>query len=196
MSSNLIIRILTLYLIMKKQISQQLLINSLINIDFLLFKKRRIYSDLNTFNIIKFSNQRFFHCLNPFDLISSLKQFFRVIYFLKKKKKSLFNFFVEGIHQKLIIENFIKYNQIHLKFKIFFKFLALQKKQTTQTLILLKEQSQKLSFFANSLLTKNLFLVQEINSKQIQNTLGVYKIFNNLFDYKKLVFILMFVRQI
>lgn len=181
---------------MKIQSANHLLLNNLINIDFLLFKKHYFCKNLNLLNLIKLHKKSFLHILNPLNLIITLKQFFRVLQFLKKQKKIMANFFVEGEHQKLIIDNFIFKNKLSLKFQIFFKFLVLKKKNLTPFLILLKNYPNNNLLFSKKLQTNHFFLIQEINSNQKQKNIGSYKIFNNLADYKKLIFILIFVRQI
>lgn len=180
---------------MKIQTVNHLLLNSLINIDFLLLKKHYFLKNSNVLNLLRLHKNLFLHILNPLNLIINLKQFFRTLQFFKKKKM-MFNFFVEGEHQKLIIDNFILKNELNLKFKIFFKFLVLKKKNVMPFLILLKDYADNTLIFSKKLQANHFFLIQEINSKQKQKNIGSYKIFNSLTDYKKLIFILIFVRQI
>ena len=181
---------------MRIQTVNHLLLNSLINIDFLLLKKHYFLKNPNILNLLKLHKNLFFHVLNPLNLMINLKQFFRILQFLNQKQKAMFNFFVEGEHQKLIIDNFILKIQLNFKFKIFFKFLVFKKKNLTPFLILLKEYADNKLAFSKKLQTNHFFLIQEINSKQKQKNIGSYKIFNSLTDYKKLIFILVFVRQI
>lgn len=181
---------------MKKKNINHLLLNSLISIDFLLYKKHYFLNNLSVFNVIKLNKKLFMHLLNPLDIIINLKQFFRVIQFFKKQKAPVFNFFVQGNHQKSIINNFLVLNKLNLKFKIFFKFLALKKKASSQFLLLLKDYFYKQSTFSKTILNKNCFLIQEINASKIQNNMNTYKMFNEISDYKKLIFILVFIRQI
>jgi hypothetical protein len=177
------------------QTVNHLLLDSLINIDFLLLKKHYFVKNLSVLNLIKLHKNLFLHILNPLNLIIKLKQFFRILQFFKKTSP-MFNFFVQGEHQKLIIDNFIKKNQLNLKFQIFFKFLVLKKNFSMPFLILLKNYAGNKSLFSKTLQANHFFLIQEINPIQAKKSIGSYKILNDLTDYKKLIFILIFVRQI
>jgi len=173
-----------------------LLLNSLLNTDFLFFKKHFFFKNLNTFNIIKLNKNLFFHLFNPLDLIINLKQFSRVIKFFKNQKSSILNFFVSGVHEKSIINNFILLNKLKFNFKIYLKFLVQTHSKSFQFLLILKELLYKQFKFSNILLNKHLFLIQEINTNQKQNNFNSYKIFTQITDYKKLIFLLTFIQQI
>lgn len=170
------------------------LLNSLVNIDLLLLKKHYFLKNSNVLNLIKLNKNLFLHILNPLNLIVNLKQFFRILQFLKNKK-TMFSFFVLGPHQQVIIENFITKNQLNLKFQIFFKFLVLKKKNLISFLILLKDCIGNQVLFSKKLQNNRFFLVQDISPAHTKK-IGSYKIFNSLADYKKLIFMLVFIRQI
>jgi hypothetical protein len=48
----------------------------------------------------------------------------------------------------------------------------------------------------NKILSNQLFLVQEIHTLSVLKNIGSYHIVNSLYDYKKLIFILIFFNQI
>ena len=180
---------------MKKQNLTNILLNSLLNIDFILLKNHFFLQNLNSYNIIKLDKKLFLHILNPLNLLVSIKQFFRTIFFFKKKN-SILNFFVQGIHQKAIIKSFVFLNELNFKFKIFFKFLVLKKYPVFQFLLMLKQQKYfQILNFSKIFLNKNFFLIQDINSVLTKNNFGFYKIISNISDYKKLIFVLILLKQ-
>lgn len=179
---------------MKNLTLSHFLLNSLIDIDLLILKKHYILRNLNVFSILKLHKKLFLHLINPLDFIVSFKQFFRIIFFLKKNKGTL-NFFVDGLHHKSIVNAFFSLNKLNIKFKIFFKFLAL-KKSSYEVLFLLKAAIPNYFSLSRLALTKHVYLIQEINLSVVKNCMGCYKIFNNISDYKKLIFLLTFIKQI
>lgn len=183
---------------MKKKNTNHLLLNSLINTDFFFLKNNYFLKNLNLFNLLKLHKKTYLHILNPLDLIINLKQYTRILQFFNKQKNSMLKFFVQEIHQEAIINNFLLLNNLNINFKIFFKFLVLknENKKTSQFLLFLKEYLSTEKCFSQKILNKNVYLVQEVNTTTIQNNLGTYKIFNKISDYKKLILLLVFIRQV
>lgn len=181
---------------MKKNINH-LLLNSLLNTDYFFLKNNYFLKNFNLFNLLKLHKKSYLYLLNPLDIVTNLKQFLRLVQFFNKRKLVKLNFFVQEIHQENIIKSFIYINKIHINIKIFFKFLVLKKeKKSTQFLIFLKEYFYKQQRLSQDLLKKKIYLVQEINANTSLNNLGSYKMFNSILDYKKLILLLVFIKQV
>jgi len=181
---------------MQKKLNH-LLLNSLIESDFLFLKNYHFLKNLNSLTVLHLNNKNFVSVLNPLETLKTLKQYIRLIQFFKKQKNSIFNFFVQNRAQKSIINNFIVLNKLILKFKTSFKFLVLKGNTTNSQLLLSVHQplSKNLNLY-KTLINENIFLIQEINSNQDKKKLGLYKIYNNLSDYKKLIFLMVIIRQV
>jgi hypothetical protein len=175
---------------MKKK-NSYFLLDSLINTDFILLKKHFFLKNLNLYNLLQINQKKYFHILNPLDILKTLKQFLKVIEQIKKKK-SILNFFIDDDHQKSIIINFFKKNNIFLPLQFYSKFLNLNKKVKFQPLFFFKETIYESKKLTSLLLTKHIFITQKINSVLLKDNLDFYTIYNKLTDYKKLIFILTF----
>ena len=76
--------------------------------------------------------------------------------------------------------------------------LLLKKKNNTSTQMLLSfEQDYSINNTKalKRLLSDNIFLIQKINAKRELNNWGTYKIFNDLFDFKKIIFLIILLEQ-
>jgi hypothetical protein len=182
---------------MQKKKLNHLLLNSLIESDFLFLKNYYFLKNINALNVFQLKHKNYVTVLNPLEALKTLKQYIRLIQFFKKQKNPVFNFFVKTRAQKAIINNFILLNKLILKFKTSFKFLALKGNQANSQLLLSLQHSlsKNLNLY-NTLINEQIFLIQEINSNQEKKNLGLYKMYNNISDYKKLVFLLVILGQV
>ena len=182
------------------------LINSLIKSDFLFLKN---YRDWNSIHLLKINQlkTKTISFLNPITLLKNLKQYVRLIQFYKKQNivSACLNFFVNSLYQKKIIEKFFSINKLKLKFKILYKYLLLKKNQVYifkhsvtkfQSLFCFDKTISKSVTNLNKILSNQLFLIQEIHTLSIIKNIGSYHITNSLYDYKKLIFILIFFNQV
>jgi hypothetical protein len=131
------------------------------------------------------------------ELLKSIKRFLRSFQFLNKwkDKKTLFHICIENLdYIKILNVLFEKYNlNTTLNISTLLPGSNLKSNQLKSILILDK--------FLSSNNYKNLnfdqfFLIQEINSFNNVNNSGVYKVYNNLNDFKKLLFLGIFLLQI
>jgi hypothetical protein len=182
---------------MQKKKLNHLLLNSLIESDFLFLKNYYFLKNINALNVFLLNNKNYVTILNPLEALKTLKQYIRLIQFFKKQKNPVFNFFVQTRAQKSIINNYILLNKLLLKFKTSFKFLVLKGNKTKSQLLLSLQQSlsKNLNLY-NTLINEQIFLIQEFNSSQDKKNLGIYKIYNNIVDYKKLIFLLVILGQV
>ena len=67
---------------------------------------------------------------------------------------------------------------------------------TLQVLILLNFSLNNKETFLKRLFDKNIFLINKINAKIEKNNWGTYKIYNDLTDVKKIIFLLVIISNI
>ena len=187
-----------------KKILTQTLLKSLLTSDFLILEREHLKAKENDF---RHKNLNFYaiSCLEPLEVISSWKQLVRIFQFYKKyntsKNKEL-HFFLDSENTTLI--SFIK---VFLSTKSISSQVACSinsnlqhskrvgSRQGLNIGFILDSQIFADKNFLKKQLNKNLFLLFQIDSK-IQHMLNLYKIQNNLLDYKKTLFLLSFLRQL
>lgn len=131
------------------------------------------------------------------EILKGLKRFLRFFQFLSKwiNKKVLIYICLSSVQYiKFLQILFKKYNMnISLNINTLLPGLSLKKYDLKAILFLdkvfSKSNDKNLKFY-------NYFLVQEVNSSNNNNNLGSYKIYNNLDDFKKLLFLGIFLLQI
>lgn len=162
---------------------QSKLFDNLITSDFLICKKK---------NSLK--KDQFFN-LDPIILLKSLKQFIRLIQFLKKDDNLNINF--KNRQLNLIIKKFFEKNNLKLNLKIN-DLLSNNSSlnNNNKLLILLDNIAYKEKILFNKLIKSNYLLIQQINNNNTYNTLNTYNIQNDLINIKKLLFILCLINEI
>ena len=183
---------------MKKQINKSLL-KSIINSDFFILNKdistTNIYLDKKTL-VNKSKN---LNSLNLFELLKSLKQFIRLIQFIKNKDNAFLYISIENKQHYFLFKQFLSLNKLDINVKVFNSFN--QKKNSSLEHIKVFLILGSNLFINNKQLLKNLnvekiFLFSRINTNLEQNNSGVYKIFNDLFDFKKIIFLILLINQV
>lgn len=132
-----------------------------------------------------------------FELLKSMKRFLRSFQFLNKwkDKKTLFYIYIDNPqYAQFLNVLFKKFNlNISLNISSVLPGASLKAHELKSILILDKLISnssyKNLNFY-------QFFLVQEINSFNNINNSGAYKVYNNLSDFKKLLFLGIFLLQI
>jgi len=187
-----------------KKILTQTLLKSLLTSDFLIVEKEHLRVKENNFRH-KNLNFSAISCLEPLEVVSSLKQLIRIFQFYKRHKtfktKEL-HFFVDAENTTLI--SFIK---VFLSTKsINFQVAWSINSNLQQSKKIVSREALNLGFildpqiltdknFLKKQLNNNLLVLFQIDSK-IQHVLNLYRIQNNLLDYKKTLFLLSFLRQV
>lgn len=134
--------------------------------------------------------------LNVVELIKSLKQIIRLLQFIKSQK-----------NKQLTICTSNK--QLQTIFSLYFSKLPINKTITvtktlsrvhaslnvTQALLLLEEPLYNNKRVFKKLFEENVFLLSKLNSKTEQNNWGTYKVYNDLYDFKKVVFLIALLNQ-
>lgn len=174
------------------------LINNLIVSDFIYIKKNKNYKELKVYNsqikILKSSNKLV--VLDILEVFKQLKQLIRIFIFLKKNKINNINFLINNKqYQKLLLNFFNMYLKNEISINILNTLMLNSNNVNSFLIILNKNMHYEKNFFKN-LILNNAFLVCLINlEKEIKNY-GVYKIYNEISDFKKLIFLLVIISQI
>jgi len=153
------------------------------------FVKELIDSDFSIIN-----KSKSFRILNLMELNKEMKQFIRLLQFLLEIKAPLY-IIVENKYMVVFINKF--FETFSTKIDIIVQTSLTKKTYKSGLLLILEESSLSNS---ESLFKKisrnNFFLVNKINCNAEKEFLGYYKIFNDINDIKKLVFVLTLIRNI
>lgn len=169
-------------------------IKQLIDSDFLFSKssltKKGLYSNIS----IDSKNQ--LNILDIFKLNTSLKQFMRILQLLKSNKNFCIhiwcnnNYFLELINKFILdfsMTDIVSTSDV-------FPTINSSNNKTEFLFILGKpwiEKHEKL--ICNKILQSNIFLVNKFNLNIEKQSSGIYKIQNDLYDYKKLILLLVLI---
>ena len=179
-----------------KKINKSLL-KSIINSDFFLLNNA--YCQNSVFLREKlYLKKKSLISLNIIELVKSLKQFIRLFQYIKKTNAFLL-INIENQEHSLMIKQFLLDNKLNLNVKIFSS-IGLEKpldKSKTKVFLFLGS----FNFISTKQLIENLnvdkiFLFSKINPVLEHNNFGVYRIFNDLLDFKKILFIIILLNQI
>jgi len=173
-----------------------LFLKSLIESDFLLVdqKSKKDLRHIKSFNKNKDSSLLF---LDPLETVKTVKQLIRLLQFLKKQNSSVLHLLVENKQYLELAETFFKPTQTN-SLPVLVKENLPSKgfsSNTLQLLILLNFSLNNKETTFKRIFDKNIFLINKINAKFEKNNWGTYKIYNNLSDFKKLVFLLIIIQQ-
>ena len=173
-----------------------LFLKSLIESDFLLVdqKSKKDLRYIKSFNKTKDSSLLF---LDPLETVKTVKQLIRLLQFLKKQNSSVLHLLVENKQYLELAETFFKPVQIN-SLPVLVKENLPSKSfssNTLQLLIMLNFSLNNRETTFKRIFDKNIFLINKINAKFEKNNWGTYKIYNDLNDFKKLVFLLITIQQ-
>lgn len=198
------------YVIVKKKniyhkIKKNLIINfslcmSLLRSDFFLLNKNLKenvpYINEGTADMHFLTN---FNALEIFELTKAMKQLIRLFQFLQQKSISLLHISTDKEEYLTLLQSFFKYYPININLKCS---LDSEKEK------IVNHGGVKMQLILNSFSPKNVntviqrnyinkfFLINNINTKIETGNSGVYKIYNDLFDYKKIFFIAILINQV
>lgn len=174
-----------------------LLIKSLVDSDFLLINYNRNKNNRAIDNLSK-SKTASIASLDPLETIKTLKQFIRLLQYTKKQPASFLHVIVENKQYLELLQLFFKDYISKVPVEIKDNFPKTRLPETTTQLLLLLDVSTvaKEETFFKRLSDKNIFLINKVNSQVETNNYGTYKIYNNLADFKKIVFLLAIIDQV
>jgi hypothetical protein len=175
---------------MQKQIIKDLLLTSIINSDFLILDEpsnknlRPIKSRVHykTLNLVS---------LDLFEVVKSLKQLIRSLTFLSKSEQRFLHVWVENKQYIRILNLFFDNNLSNLR--VFVKGALTQtqcQKTVNQLLLLLTTPLKSDMQLLKRVFQKDIFLVTKINAKLEKKNWGTYKLYNDLQNFKKFIFLI------
>lgn len=166
------------------------------------FKQKNL-KYINSFIKIQ-SNENYFSflSLDLLQLIKSLKQYIRLIKFLSLKKNkhiylcSEFNnfFLIKLLLNKLFLTKYTTI-QVEKQNKVSFAKIKKDHYDYSKILILLNLSLNSSKNNLDKLVSNNLFLITEINSNIKTKNDNFYKIFNEISDFKKLIFLMLLLEK-
>jgi len=182
-----------------KKIIQIKLLNSLIQLDFLLLNKD-LYTYYNITNKIDFElkhQKMSLLIFNVFHMLKDLKQFVRVLQNLKlhENKSQLYILTSNQQYSDLISFFLTKFVKINVKIKSLFFREDFEKSLLQHILFIDNSFSFNYNMF-RFFMHNRLFLMSKINTKTFFNLSGSYDICTNLKDFNKFIFLLCLLRQI
>jgi len=175
---------------MQRQTVKDLLLTSIINSDFLLLdqpstKKVRHIKSVVHYKTLNLSS------LDLFEIVKSLKQLIRSLTFLSKSEQKFLHVWVENKQYIRILNLFFDNNLPSLN--VFVKGALAQTqchKTVNQLLLLLTTPLKNDTKLLKRIFQKDIFLVTKINSKLEKKNWGTYKIYNDLQNFKKFIFLI------
>jgi hypothetical protein len=185
---------------LKKQINLNL-INSIINSDFFLLRglngnKKTNHLDKQAF--LK-SSQRI-SSLNILELVKTIKQFIRLLQFLKNQNDFCLTLNVENKQNFLILKDFLIDYKLTNNIKIYNTFSSRENAKNDDSVEMFLLLGNFFNLTDKRILTRlnsnGIFLISNVNTKITNNNLFCYRIYNDLFDFKKLIFLIVLISQI
>jgi len=172
-------------------------LKQLIESDFLFSKSNKSRHNFKSSNSsIGFKEKKTFNILNIFKLNASLKHYIRTLKFLKKKRTffiyiictdSYYFSLTEILIKKLSLESFVLVSDIYPEID--------SHKELTRFIFLLGNVKLSKNFYPK-LSEDKIFLITKYNLMVEEKLYGIYKIQNELDDYKKLVLLLVIMNKV
>jgi hypothetical protein len=171
----------------------QLLLN--FNFFFLESKKNlKSYSIIKKKIRLKRVNKLSSVVLNPVVLMKSIKQLIRVFQYLKKKDNSLLHIEFKNPYSLIWMRYLLNKNKNYSKNIFLRKNPYIQKSDKLQALLSLGTRRKKNVF--KNLLFENVLITYLVNSSSNKNDFGVYKLYNELNNWKKMIFFFLLIKTI
>jgi len=173
---------------MSKKIKTSLL-NDLISSDFFSMGGR-------LYTLSSYSNSTFMFgrdsivMLDPLQILKSIKQFVRLLMFLKKQDKKHIVFLVQNRQHSNIIKSFFDNEGCGFSYYVGETIPRKPLEEGTVCLCISLQSEFGEKFLSNKLFSNKIFLAVSVNSFLTKKSFGEYKIFNNFSDFKKLVLLL------
>ena len=182
---------------MKKIINLQLYKNIIESDFFILNSRSKQTNNCITTSINKIEHINF-QLLNVFHLVNTLKQFIRVFQFIKEKNFYCLHIQIDNAQHYQIITNYFNNHPLKFNIKISKNFnnQEILKNQLQMVLFLNQSAFLKNSTLLRRLFFQKVFLISQINSKLETTVYNSYKLYNDIFDFKKIIFIITLLDQI
>jgi hypothetical protein len=174
-----------------------LFLKSLINSEFLLLdqKLKTNLRTIKSFKKTKYSTSSLTF-LDPLETTKTVKQLIRMLQYLKKQNSSFLHLIVENKQNLELAQNFFKTFPINLPVLIDENLPTKNiSSSTLQMLFLLNFSLNNRETLFKRIFDKNIFLINKVNSKLEKNNWSTYKIYNDLSDFKKIIFLLVIIQK-
>ena len=175
------------------------LYKNLIDLDFFLLNSNLNLNSHNLKHSLVLKQVDRINSLDLLELLKSLKQLIRLLQFLKKQTSYTLHIQVNNKQHYNLLNQFFSEYKTNIALKIETSFLknhTLNKNSVEMLLILGEHFSIKNNSIIKRLFNQNIFLFNRINSTNEFNNCGAYKIFNDLFDFKKIIFLIILINQV
>jgi hypothetical protein len=169
---------------------------SLVQSDFCLLQNKSSKQISIIHSSIKLNSSKWITSLNLLEVSKSLKQFVRLFQFLKSQKRGKLLLWTDNKQHQHLLTELLKNNKSNYSFQI--ELDLFRNKTFTnlfQILIALNRTLTANKKTLKYLFEQDIFLITKINDSLENNNLSTYKIYNDLSDFKKLVFIIALIEQ-
>lgn len=180
---------------MKKKINTNLL-RSIVETDFALLSKSLKKNSRSLDLTVNLRKDKTLRVLDLFELSKNLKQFVRIIHFLRRQDSK--NMYVCSSNKQIlgILNKYLEENKDKEFIKVQSNFAKINGKfDSVQSLLILEEPLISHNNVFKKLFEKNILVVNKINSILENNNYGTYKIYNEILDLKKLIFLIVLIKQ-
>ena len=177
------------------------LLKVLIETDFLLLSSSKVTSKITNLRHVDYSlkgssllNSTF--SLEIGELVKSLKQTIRLLQFIKAKESNKLYICTSNKQYLNLLNTYL--NESNFKNSISIKGTLAKTNSTkdiSQLLLLLDEPLGNNKKVFKKLFEEKIYLINKINSKIEANNWGTYKMYNSFSDFKKLIFLIVLLRQ-
>ena len=175
------------------------LYKSIVDLDFFLLNSNLNLNSRQLTNNLSIKKAEKINSLDTFELLKSLKQFIRLLQFLKTQNLYVLHIQIENKQHYNLLKQFFQEYNANLNIRIETSFLKRHNinRNSTEMLLLLGEHvSISNNGTIKRLFSQNISLFNKLNAANEFNNCGVYKIFNDAFDFKKIVFMIILINQV
>jgi hypothetical protein len=182
---------------MKLSINTNLL-NLLVSLDFLLIPSNNKILNLRYVQQVKGLNKENLHyqILDILEIIKSIKQLIRLFQFLNTKNSSVLQICTLNKQTLNLLKFYLKTHLSNSSVSLSTSLTNKKKINKDLKLLLMLEEPLKnnKNIFKN-LIEENIFIINKWNNKIEKNNWGTYKVYNDLSDFKKIIFLISLIRQ-
>lgn len=172
------------------------LFKSLVNSEFLILSANCKQNNRKLdYKITSRAKNRVESSLDVFELVKSLKQFVRVLQFLKTFKKKQFIICSSNANVFSFLNLYKKELEFSESLTLEPDYRKVKSLTTLRSLLLLEDLPTSDESFSRSFFEKNILILTKINAVFERNSYGTYKIYNEMSDYKKLMFLIALIKR-
>lgn len=182
-----------MYIKSKSFLKKQNLIQDIIKFDFLILEQKLnlIKKSKHIHFYSKINNKKFVFSLNPQSTIHELKQLNRNIRFLNYHPKKNLNILLNNKNLNFFFKNLLKIKK-RISLTSVEDFKLKKDSAKIQSLLYINEESFFTQKFYQQLILNQIILTTKMNLSISKNFFGFYHIFNDLSNYKKIIFMIAF----